>query len=132
MKTDTQQLRRAQEELSRQRQKVKQIQMQTEVIQKEIRSFETLEKLSYQLKNWSEKVEDIQRSMLQMTLALENIARLYEENENRIVEECGYSSLRMPVFRIDQVQRQRLHQIVGEKYSHILREFGGEEIENRD
>lgn len=132
MKTDTQQLRRAQEELNRQRQKVKQIQMQTEVIRKELRAFETLEEMTGHLRSWSDQMDDIQRSMLQMTLALENIARLYEENENEIVEECGYSSSRMPVFWIDQMRLQRMQQMVGEKYSHILREFGGEGIENRD
>lgn len=132
MKTDTRQMRRAQEELDRQNQILKHILLQTEEIQSTLKQYESLEEMICHLKKWRMNMENTQRSMIQMTLALENVARLYEENENKIVSHAGYTAVRMPVFTIDQTEFQRINQVVGERYRHILGEFGGETIESRD
>lgn len=84
IKVDTEQLRRAENEMLRQMDAMAAISREVESIRRQTRQFTSLEEITLSLRQWENGFEEKRKKQLKLAMALDNIARIYERGERDI------------------------------------------------
>lgn len=84
IKVDTEQLRRAENEMLRQVDAMAAISREVESIRRQVRQFTSLEEITLSLRQWENSFEEKRKKQLKLAMALDNITRIYERGEREI------------------------------------------------